>query len=268
VLDVWRGYRQVAFASEMLCAVLLNAAVAGLSSSTPSIADYPQLLDRSWLTKLASAAESGPAHTASDAVPPVPQDFTATLLLLQSQGGTNTTLIGDAYVSGSQGSVRMGGLYHVEANGGESTIGVNMILSSATNTNTMILNDPVSGNPKCIVTRQNDVNETTAAPPGIPLGFSYLNTVLVRGYLSRSPGKTSFLFIDAFSSVPVSIVELFDMSDDIQVGLYGNVVGGAVPAHLVSPPEGMECQLGPSDVVVPGIYDIAERVIALARVQV
>ena len=251
----------------MLCAVLLNAAVAGLSSSAPSIADYPQLLDRSWLSELVSAAEiSG----ASDEVPPMPHDFTATLLLLQSQGGTNTTLIGDAYVSGSQGSVRMGGLYHVEANGGESTVGVNIILNSATNTNTMILNDPVSGNPKCYITRQNNVTETAAAPPGIPLGFSYLNTVLVRGYLSRSPGKTSFLFIDAFSSVPVSIVDTFDQSDDIQVGLYGNVVGGAVPAHLVSPPEGMECRLAPSDVLpgVEAIHEIAARVSALARVQV
>ena len=170
-------------------------------------------------------------------VPPaMPRDFTATLLLLHEQGGTNTTLIGDAYVSGSLGSVRMAGLYHVDTPVGESTVGANLILNSVTNTNTIIVNDPVSGNPTCSIVRQSgNMTATATAPPGLPLGFTYLGTVLVRGFLARSPGKTSFQFIDAFSSAPVAVVELYDESDDVQVGLYGNVVAGAIPAHLVSP---------------------------------
>jgi hypothetical protein len=227
-------------------ASLLSATLAGASSSAPSIADFPQLLDRAWLNDLTIKSANG--HTATDAdVPPMPQDFKCTLLLLQSQGTTNTTLLGDAYVSGSQGTVRMGGLYHVESPGVDATVGANLILSSATNTNTIITNDPVSGDPTCTVVRQSKVSGATVAPPGIPLGFVYLGTVLTRGSLSREPGKTSLLFIDAFSSVPVAIVDLYDFNDDIQVGLYGNVVPGAVPPHLVSPPAGMECRLAPSD---------------------
>jgi hypothetical protein len=44
-------------ASEMLCAVsLLSVAVTGASSSAPSIADFPQLLDRAWLNDLAKSS--------------------------------------------------------------------------------------------------------------------------------------------------------------------------------------------------------------------
>jgi hypothetical protein len=229
--------------------VLTAATSAEISSSTiaPKLADFPELLDRDWLSSLATRAATGSDAAASEAaVPPMPTDFTSTLLLISREGNNNTTLLGDAFVSGSTGVVRMSGLYHVETPGGEDTVGANLILSSVTNTNTVIINDPTTGDPTCRIQRTNSVAAAIAAPPGLPLGFAYLGAVLVRGSLSRQPGKTSILFVDAFSSSPVAIVEIYDGSDDMQIGLYGNVEARAIAPHLVASPVGMECQLSPS----------------------
>ena len=97
--------------------VLTAATSAEISSSNiaPKLADFPELLDRDWLSSLATRAATGSDAAASEAaVPPMPTDFTSTLLLISREGNNNTTLLGDAFVSGSTGVVRMSGLYHVE----------------------------------------------------------------------------------------------------------------------------------------------------------
>ena len=103
---------------------------------------------------------------------------------------------------------------------------------------------PVTENPVCRITRMSDSAIAATQPAvAIPLGFHYLGTVLTRGSLTFSPGKSSLLFIDAFSSSPVAIVDAYTNSDDISVGLYGNVAPGAVAPYLVAPPAGMQCDL-------------------------
>ena len=96
--------------------VLTAATSAEISSSTiaPKLADFPELLDRDWLSSLATRATGSDAAASEAAVPPMPTDFTSTLLLISREGNNNTTLLGDAFVSGSTGVVRISGLYHVE----------------------------------------------------------------------------------------------------------------------------------------------------------
>ena len=161
----------------------------------------------------------------------------------------------------------MAGLYQAETPGGEATVGANLILSSATNTNTVIMNDPATGDPTCRIQRLGS-SAAAAAPPGLPLGFSFLGTVLTRGSLSRQPGKTSFLFVDAFSSAPVAIVDIFD-NDDLLVGLYGNVAPGSVAPNLLAPPSGLQCELAPagSEKVSPRVSALLARMLGATQVQ-
>ena len=223
------------------------------ATTTLSLEAFPQLMDNSWLQAL---AERDP-EPASDSIPPVPSDFRCSILLTASEGGTNSSIAGEAYVAGTLGKVRMSGLYHVKTAGFESAEAANIIL--APDRTTIIMDDPAlpsGAPPRCVLQRPSIFSsQVLGTTPGLDVGFVYVGTVLTRLYFRRlgtitNPGTTTWTFVDAFTSVPVAIIDQYPNGDQTWA-LYGNVVTGpvvgpVVPPSLVEPPVGIRCR--PADV--------------------
>jgi hypothetical protein len=216
-----------------------------------SLEAFPELTDNSWLWAL---AERGSAPESGSEVPPVPSDFRCSLLLTASEGGTNSSIAGEAFVAGSLGKVRLSGLYHLKSPGIESTEAANIIL--APDRTTVIMDDPAlpaGAPPRCILQRPTALSThmLSVANPGLDVGFVYVGTVLTRLYFRRlgtitNPGITTWTFVDGFTSVPVAIVDQYPNGDQTWA-LYGNVVTGpvvgpVVPPTLVEPPVGIRCR--------------------------
>jgi hypothetical protein len=134
--------------------LLQHATRAADAQATPlSLETYPQLTDNAWLWALAERGSTAPAASGS-AVPPVPSDFRCSLLLRSSEGGTNSSIAGPAFVAGSLAKVRMTGLYHVQLSGFENAQAANIIL--APDRTTIIMDDPslpAGAPPRCTLQR-------------------------------------------------------------------------------------------------------------------
>ena len=78
---------------------LLSVAVGPASSDAGlSLEAFPELLDRSFLRSLAARERTATDRADAPAAPPMPQEFTATILILNQEAIGNTTLLGDACV--------------------------------------------------------------------------------------------------------------------------------------------------------------------------
>jgi hypothetical protein len=241
-------------ATVALVVLLQHATRAADAQATPlSLETYPQLTDNAWLWALAERGSTAPAASGS-AVPPVPSDFRCSLLLRSSEGGTNSSIAGPAFVAGSLAKVRMTGLYHVQLSGFENAQAANIIL--APDRTTIIMDDPslpAGAPPRCTLQRPSVLSTQmlAAASPGVDVGFVYVGTVLTRLYFRRlgtitNPGTVTWTFVDGFTSVPVAIIDQYPNGDQTWA-LYGDVVTGpvvgpVVPPSLVEPPVGIRCR--------------------------
>lgn len=228
------------------CVLFATVDISTSSNAAPlSLDDFPELMDLSsdWWAEI-SARDPAPRGTSpARGAPPIPADFLCTLLIHAWEGGVNASLAGDGFVAGSRGKVRLEGLYHMQAGRRSQTAATTMIIVGSTNT--VIMDDPAlpqGAAPRC---RIYHTQPAETAGPGIDLGFVYMGTRLARIYFRRTATVTTWTFVDAYTSAPVSIVDRYSNGDQSWV-LYGNVqpgpiVGPIVPESLVAPPAGIRC---------------------------
>jgi hypothetical protein len=139
--------------------------------------------------------------------PPLPPDLTATILMVIQEGGVNTTLLGDIYVNGNAGVMRLTGIQSAEGPNGQTAEGpVTLLVDSKRDTTTVIVQEPTTKKPACVVQQGANMTEDTTAA-AIPIGLEYVGLSLSRASLTRSGTTTTLQFVDAWSGTLTALVE-------------------------------------------------------------
>lgn len=222
-------------------AVVPESAAAFLRASN----DFDHLTEADVQQLLVERFADLPARAQPDPPPPSPAplmsaDMTASMILLLGKPGSNTTIVGNVFVSASSGKMRLSGSQWAEAASGTAkNVPTTLIVDKNAGTTTVIMQDPTTKKPHCVVQRTSYESVPTPAG-GIPTGFNYVGNVLTTGSLTRAGTKTTVTFSDAFVATPVAVVESEGAGTNT-VGLYGNVIMGPVSSNMFRVPSGMSC---------------------------